>query len=121
MRPLTIKTARAFNQLLQPARYKAIWGGRGGGKSHFFGEAVVEHMLLNRGAFIVCVREVQKTLAQSSKRLIEHKIADLGVGKHFKAFHDKICKAPAKVKATGTVKKVNGKNELTPTEIELVK
>jgi phage terminase large subunit len=47
-------------------------------------------MLLNRGAFIVCVREVQKTLAQSSKRLIEHKIADLGVGKHFKVFHDKI-------------------------------
>ena len=80
MRPLTIKTARAFNQLLLPARYKAIWGGRGGGKSHFFGEAVVEHMLLNRGAFIVCVREVQKTLAQSSKRLIEHKISDLGVG-----------------------------------------
>jgi hypothetical protein len=38
-----------------------------------------------------------------------------------KGFHDKICKAPAKVKATGTVKKVNGKNEMTVTEIELVK
>jgi hypothetical protein len=38
-----------------------------------------------------------------------------------KKFHDKICKAPAKVKATGTVKKANGKNELTPTDIELVK
>jgi len=38
-----------------------------------------------------------------------------------KKFHEKICKAPAKVKATGTVKKVNGKTEMTPTELELVK
>jgi phage terminase large subunit len=38
----------------------------------------------------VCIREVQKTLAQSSKRLIEAKISDLGVGHHFKIFNDKI-------------------------------
>jgi hypothetical protein len=38
-----------------------------------------------------------------------------------KKFHDQICKEPKKVKATGTIKKVNGKNEMTPTDIELVK
>ena len=38
----------------------------------------------------VCLREVQKTLAQSSKRLIESKIAKLGVGQGFRIFNEKI-------------------------------
>ena len=38
-----------------------------------------------------------------------------------KEFHKNICKATEKVKATGTVKSVDGKLELTPTKIELVK
>ncbi len=38
-----------------------------------------------------------------------------------KKFHENICKETRKVKATGTVKKVDGKLELTPTKIELVK
>ena len=38
-----------------------------------------------------------------------------------KDFHEKICKSTEKVKATGTVKEVDGKMELTPTKIELVK
>ena len=38
----------------------------------------------------VCIREVQKTLAQSSKRLIERKIAALGVGSEFKIYSDRI-------------------------------
>jgi hypothetical protein len=38
-----------------------------------------------------------------------------------KKFHDKICQKAADVKATGDVKEVDGKLELTPTKIELVK
>ena len=38
----------------------------------------------------VCIREVQKTLAQSSKRQIEQKIAALSVGSDFKIHEDKI-------------------------------
>jgi phage terminase large subunit len=38
----------------------------------------------------VCIREAQKTLAQSSKRLIESKIAGLGLRHEFKVFSDKI-------------------------------
>jgi uncharacterized protein DUF6370 len=38
-----------------------------------------------------------------------------------KEFHGSICKETKKVKATGTVKEVDGKMELTPTKIELVK
>jgi phage terminase large subunit len=79
-----------FRPLLEPARYKGAFGGRGSGKSHFFGELLVEDCLAQKGMLAVCIREVQKTLAQSSKRLVESKIAQLGVGQQFKVFNDKI-------------------------------
>ena len=87
---LQIKTARVFKPLLGAARYKGAWGGRGSGKSHFFGEMLVEECLLKPGTLAVCIREVQKTLAQSSKRLIENKIEALGVGSKFNILNDKI-------------------------------
>src|SRR4051812_33679064 len=77
---LDVQTNRAFIPLLAPARYKGAHGGRGSGKSHFFAEMLVDDCLLENGMLAVCIREVQKTLAQSSKRLIESKIAALGVG-----------------------------------------
>ena len=76
--------------MLAPARYKGVHGGRGSGKSHFFGELLVETCQAERGTLAVCIREAQRTLAQSSKRLIESKIASLGVGNGFRLFHDKI-------------------------------
>ena len=79
-----------FEPLLQPARYKGVFGGRGSGKSHFFGELLVETCQAERGTLAVCIREAQRTLAQSSKRLIETKIAALGLGHGFKVFNDKI-------------------------------
>jgi phage terminase large subunit len=87
---LRIETARAFQPLLAPARYKGAWGGRGSGKSHFFGEFLCEECQATKGTLAVCIREVQKTLAQSSKRLIETKIEALGLGSGFKVFNDKI-------------------------------
>jgi phage terminase large subunit len=79
-----------FEPLLAPARYKGAFGGRGSGKSHFFGELLVETCQAERGTLAVCIREAQRTLAQSSKRLIETKIAALGLGHGFKLFNDKI-------------------------------
>lgn len=90
MSVLSIKTAEVFEPLLHPARYKGAYGGRGSGKSHFFGELLVETCLYEKGMLAVCLREVQKTLAQSSKRLIESKIQELGVSQDFKVFNDKI-------------------------------
>jgi phage terminase large subunit len=87
---LRIPTAKIFEPLLEPARYKAVHGGRGSGKSHFFGELLVETCQAERGTSAVCIREAQRTLAQSSKRLIENKIASLGLGHRFKVFSDKI-------------------------------
>ena len=90
MSDLNIEAAEVFLPLLEPARYKGAHGGRGSGKSHFFGELLVFHCLREQGMLAVCIREVQKTLAQSSKRLIESKIAALGVGSKFKIFSDRI-------------------------------
>src|SRR5437867_11915594 len=38
-----------------------------------------------------------------------------------KKFHDNICKETKKITVTGTVKEVDGKQQLTPTKIELAK
>ena len=90
MSTLKIPTAKIFEPLLQAARYKGAHGGRGSGKSHFFGELLVETCQAERGTLAVCIREAQRTLAQSSKRLIESKIASLGLGQGFRTFTDKI-------------------------------
>src|ERR1700744_4055732 len=87
---LKIPTAKIFETLLELSRYKGVFGGRGSGKSHFFGELLVDTCQADRGTLAVCIREAQRTLAQSSKRLIENKIAGLGLGHGFKLYSDKI-------------------------------
>jgi phage terminase large subunit len=86
---LTLETPRAFVPLLAPARYKGAWGGRGSGKSHFFAELLVERCLMGK-TDAVCVREVQRSLAQSVKKLIEAKIESLGVLRQFEVKQDHI-------------------------------
>ena len=87
---LEIVTPRAFLPLIEPARYKGAHGGRGSGKSHFFAEMMVEQAILKPGLRAVCVREVQRSLSQSVKRLIEDKIEKLGVGRLFDVQEAKI-------------------------------
>ncbi len=82
MAELVIQTPKVFEPLLYPSRYKGAWGGRGSGKSHFFAELLVERCLIEK-TDAVCVREVQKSLNQSVKKLIESKIEALGVGSQF--------------------------------------
>jgi len=74
------RTPCAFRPLLEPSRYKGAYGGRGSGKSHFFAELLIEDCLSQRGMLGVCIREVQKSLKDSSKRLIETKLKELGLG-----------------------------------------
>ncbi len=90
MSTLTIDTPRAFEPLLAPARYKGAHGGRGSGKSHFFAELLVEEALLNPGLRAVCIREVQKSLKESAKRLVEDKIQTLCLGRQFEVLRDEI-------------------------------
>ena len=79
-----------FEPLLAPARYKGAFGGRGSGKSHFFGGLMVEEHAATRGFHSVCIREVQKTLEQSSMKLIGEKLKQFGLGEPdgFKVYSD---------------------------------
>lgn len=89
---LKIPTARAFKPLLLPARYKGAWGGRGSGKSHFFADLLIDDSLNEKGLRSVCIREVQKSLKDSAKRLIEDKLEEHGLGEAdgFKVFREVI-------------------------------
>ncbi len=98
MSALRIPTAEVFAPLLAPARDKGAHGGRASGKSHFFAGLLVEDSLVEpgnnggEGLRSICIREVQKDLAQSAKRLIETKLNDFGLGEAdgFKVFKDVI-------------------------------
>jgi phage terminase large subunit len=80
----------AFDPLLEPSRYKGAFGGRGSGKSHAFAELLVRRCVEAAPVRAVCIREVQRSLDQSVKRLIEDKIQALGVGRHFRVLADRI-------------------------------
>lgn len=74
------KVSRPFLPLLKPSRYKAAYGGRGSGKSHFFAEQIIQDSIVHKGLRTVCIREVQKSLQESAKRLLEDKIKAFGLG-----------------------------------------
>lgn len=88
---LTVPTAEVFEPLLAPGRYKGAYGGRGSAKSHFFADLTIDRSL-DGGTRIVCIREVQKSLSQSVKRLIEDRLEHfkLGTRHGFKVFKEVI-------------------------------
>jgi len=80
---LKIKTPQWALPLLNPSRYKGAWGGRGSGKSHTFAEMLIEAHIMDQNSRSVCVREIQKSLNQSVKRLLETKIESMNAGAYF--------------------------------------
>jgi phage terminase large subunit len=95
MATIKFETPRVYIPLCKPSRYKGAHGGRGSGKSHFLAEKLLEDCIAEpgesgEGMKAVCIREVQKDLAQSSKALIERKLIQhkLDSGHGFKVFKD---------------------------------
>tara|TARA_R110000744_G_scaffold380393_1_gene501050 strand:- start:1224 stop:2444 length:1221 start_codon:yes stop_codon:yes gene_type:complete len=80
---LDIKTPRWCLPLLESSRYKGAKGGRSSGKSHFFAEMAIEESIMDKDLQFVCVREVQKSMKFSIKKLLEDKITALGVSHMF--------------------------------------
>ena len=79
----------AKDVLIKPARYRGAYGGRGSGKSHAFAEYIVRRCATGK-TDVVCVREVQKSLNQSVKKLLESKIESMGVSSLFEIQRDQI-------------------------------
>ena len=86
---LQLEVPRVFQPLLAPARYKGAHGGRGGAKSHFFAGLLILRCL-QAPIRAVCVREIQRSLEQSVKRLLEDKIQELGLGSLFRILNTHI-------------------------------
>lgn len=79
---IRVDVPRALAPLLQPARYKAAYGGRGGAKSHFFAEQLILRCYAGKTR-AVCIREVQNTIRESVRQLLIDKIQALGLGTFF--------------------------------------
>ena len=79
---LSIATPRAFAPLIKPARYKGAYGGRGSGKSHYFAGLMIEENIVEK-LDNVCLREIQKSLEYSVKKLLEHKVQEMNAGAYF--------------------------------------
>jgi phage terminase large subunit len=79
MDKLTAEIPEAFEGLLEPHRYKVFYGGRGGGKSQTFA-IVLLLMGMQKPIRVLCAREVQKSIKDSVKRLLDDEISRLGLG-----------------------------------------
>ena len=83
-RNLEIELPQAFRELFRPARYKAFYGGRGSGKSHSIATALVL-LASQRPLRVLAAREIQRSIRDSSKRLLDDRIAALGLGRRFRS------------------------------------
>ena len=70
-------------------RHRVLYGGRGGAKSWTIAHKLVERAR-KRQELILCVREYQNSIKDSSKKLIEDTIARFGLGSFFTATGDEI-------------------------------
>ena len=68
--------------LFKPRQFKVMHGGRGGGKSHSVAQWLILEAMTARHR-ILCVREVQKSLAESSMQVIKDYIIRMGVSEYF--------------------------------------
>jgi phage terminase large subunit len=68
----------AFGFLFEPARYKGAYGGRGSAKSHSVAAALVIKAA-EKPRRILCTREIQKSISDSVKQLLDDKIDSIGI------------------------------------------
>ena len=85
----TIDFPDVFSPLLGQGRYKGAHGGRGSGKSWFFALMVVLSMAKKKTR-VVCLREVQRSIKDSVKQLIEDTIEKLGWSELFEITEQEI-------------------------------
>lgn len=86
---LDIPTPEVFEPLLKPARYKAAHGGRASAKSHFFAGLWLDENVAGKLDF-VCLREVQKSLEFSVRKLLVSKIKQHNAGAYFDVYDKKV-------------------------------
>ena len=79
---LCVKFTPKTKFLLEPCRYKVMYGGRGSGKSHAAARYLLISGLSDRHR-ILCTREVQKSLKDSVHKLLSDLIEEMGLEYHY--------------------------------------
>lgn len=82
MNELRVQVPQVFLPLEGHHRYIGAYGGRGSGKSHYFGERWLRENIVERLDY-VCLRETLKSLEFSVKKLLESKIEKFNAGAYF--------------------------------------
>jgi len=72
----------AFQELFRDHRYKVFYGGRGSAKSWSFARALVLKGYSSKRR-ILCVREIQRSIAESVHKLLSDQIEDMGFGEFY--------------------------------------
>lgn len=94
---MEMKIAPIFKPLVsQQKRYKFYYGGRGGGKSYAFADALLA-LSYTKKLFIACVREAQNSIKDSVYKLLHDRAGIYGM-KELVFYEDKVVNAK-----TGTV------------------
>lgn len=87
---MEVTLAKPFRELLTAkARYKLYYGGRAGGKSFAFADALLI-LATSRKLLIACVREVQNSIKDSVYKLIVDRIHFYQLEGEYRIYEDKI-------------------------------
>ena len=84
-----IEIPAPFMDLYSPYRYKAYFGGRGSAKSHSFAKALLCEGY-DKKLRILCGREVQRSIKDSVKLLLDDQIEILGLQDHYTSLQNEI-------------------------------
>jgi len=87
---MKIQLPEPFEFLFQPARYKVAHGGRGSGKSRSFASALISIAATHQKERVLCAREIQNSIKDSVKRVLDDEIDRLGLNSIFKSTHTSI-------------------------------
>ena len=82
-------TKNPFAELWHPHRYKVFYGGRSSGKSWAIAEALIQLSDLGK-VRILCCREIQNSIRDSSYQLLKDTAFRLGLESHFKFLDSEI-------------------------------
>lgn len=98
--------------ILEPRQFKVMHGGRGGGKSHTVAQVLLM-LACQRRLRILCVREVQKSLAESSMQVLKDYIERLGLAPYFE-----VLKSEIRCRLTGSTFSFSGLKDHTADSIK---
>ncbi|XXJ19862.1 PBSX family phage terminase large subunit [Desulfovibrio caledoniensis] len=77
-RQVKLQIPSKFQGLFRPYRYKVFHGGRGGAKSRSFARALI-FKAAEKPLRVLCAREIQKSIKDSVKRLLDDEIGRMGM------------------------------------------